>query len=112
VYPVQIYHKDMAFPVGQVTYGWDDSKDEATMEADFTRENVMKIMESQGWNDSRLYRLLKEGKPIPVSSEYNCDIERHNGTLFQRNFRDMSLALVDQGNCPDMLCNLKLKGDE
>lgn len=105
---VQLFHKNGQFIIGTLKYGWDDAHDEPTVESDIDRENLAKIMETLQLDNTELYHKVTNGHPIPISTEYSCDIEIHNGKRFQRNFRNITpMALVDQGNCPDNLCALK-----
>ncbi len=104
---VQLYHKNMEYVIGSVVFGWDEEKDIATVNSEIDRNMIKSIMEKNELHDSRLYEKVVNNEPLPISTEYRCDVEIINGTRFQRNFKEINLALVDQGNCPDNICNLQ-----
>jgi hypothetical protein len=105
--PLQIYHENMAYPAGVVQFSKNpDSGEDAYI---YDREEVLRVLEQIGKKNGRLYKKLMAGETPAISTEYDCDTkwnDEHKVWL-QRNFRNVSVALVDQGNCPDWLCALK-----
>jgi len=67
---------------------------------------AIEIMKKNNQTDTRLYQKLINNEKLPISTEYYCDVDIINGVRFQRNFKNVNLALVDQGNCGDEICNL------
>lgn len=102
----QLYHKDGELKIGNAAFGWDDQEDKPTLQVDIDRTEVKRLMEDQHLQNTRLYQLLIDNKPLPLSSEYDCIIERHNGINYQRKFKNFNVALVDEGNCPSDKCSL------
>ena len=94
--------------VGEGWYDWDADTDLPTITTDLDRNNLIDYMDVNNLEPefSVLYNKILTGKPIPISTEYGATIEVVNGKAFQRRFKDFGLALVNQGNCPDNLCNL------
>jgi hypothetical protein len=113
---VQLFHKNMLYPLGTIVFGWDYEKDDVKDVADFTREDILRVMKENNIEDEELIEKIKSGKPVPVSTEYFAEIEKINGIKFQRHPKQVSLAIVPQGNCPDDICylieNVKLETEE
>lgn len=105
---IRLYHGPTE-AVGTAKWSWNTETDEPVLEVDYDRENVMRIMESKGYTNRRLYHKLKNGDPAPLSTEYFARVENIDGKSFQRGLKGLSVVLVDQGNCPDDLCNLQPK---
>jgi hypothetical protein len=103
---IQLYHNDGELKIGTAEFGWDETTDTPTLVVDYSRENVKTLLEEKHLTQTTLYKKICNGEPLPLSTEYDCVIERHNGINYQRKFKNLSVALVDEGNCPSDLCNL------
>lgn len=103
---IQLFHNNEQHVVGDGLYGWDDATDKPVITTDLNRAELLVRLEQIGAKDTRLYNRIAAGEPIPISTEYNATIKIHNGKKYQMQFRDLGLALVNQGNCPDNLCAL------
>ena len=103
---IQLFHNNEQHVVGDGLYSWDDATDKPVITTDLDRADLLVRLEQIGAKDTRLYNRIAAGEPIPISTEYNATIIIHNGKKFQMEFRDLGLALVNQGNCPDNLCAL------
>ena len=91
--------------VGTCTYGWNDDEDRPLDILVYDRDNVMQLLEKNDDTGCEVYNRLKNNEQPDTSTEYQCKVEVHNGTKWQRGFQPLKCALVNTGNCPTGVCN-------